>query len=609
MTLSAETLTLQKLFSLGLFDASRIQRTYQWQDTQWRELLTDLEAALRKAGRDPDPDDIEQQITPEDAAEADDADVPTSNPDESAQFQKVAASKTSSRIQHYFLGPMVLQPRERLKEAYYIFDGQQRFTTLSILLSALRDQLSDGPPEQWLELQELLRTTDSRRVARLTIDTRGKALAAITGGLHGTRFDARIANKSNTDRLMYRAADYFRRRTAAWSDKKRRAFVSFLRTNVHVTVTYIEDRKIAELAYQAVNSRGLALQIADTIKGHIVQVVGAESAMRANEVADKWEQLRQRASGKFDHFLRAVDFLMFREPRDNDFGEALLERFDGEADADLAYRWVRLELPGYLEDFLPILAHHHLPMATGVHIPLRQLSFLGWKEWQSVAMALINKHGADQDELQKQLAKLQRACYVMHLLHWSDYPSSRCKALANALSELQRGGNPFRPPGRGRPGALWFGARLKAQARGALVAEMPDDEFHGPIVRWLETLQYGGELPLSATDDRSVEHVLPRAHGGTWVDSFPDEDERERCKNQLGNFCLLPKDVDAQLRNAGWAIKKADYLKKAPTCLSAQEVAGHDEWNAAAVDARTARLARTASTALGLGQKVAPSAS
>jgi hypothetical protein len=347
-----------------------------------------------------------------------------------------------------------------------------------------------------------------------------------------------------------------------------------------VRIPPIADRKLAELAYQTVNTRGRSLATGDVIKGHVIQVVGAASSQHASEAAAAWDKLKGQAGGHFENFLRAVDFIMFGRHRDNDFGEQLMERCDAPDGAAFAHAWVTQDLPKHLENFLPLIAHERAQQANGLDISFRQLSFLGWREWQGAAIELVNAYRKDERKLARAMMQLQRACYIMHLLKWADRPNSRAKALSNAINELHQGRSPFRSPNQSGRGALYFGADHKAQARGALMAPMPEDSFHGPIVRWLETLHWSENLPKRATDDRSVEHVLPRTHGDDWVAAFPSEAEREKLKNMLGNFCLLPRELDRSLGNTGFAEKKLSRPGRSSTrsgaCWANQRPHSHD---------------------------------
>lgn len=597
MTVSARALTLEKLFSLGVFEPARVQRDYQWTDKEWGELLGDLEQAFRGAGMDPDPDPAEtfgeDEYGGEDSAAAPSTRLRDGDP---------GAAQRSPPPKDYFLGPMILMPRVQTDKAFLIYDGQQRFTTLSLMLAALRDSLGDNP-EDWFDLQQMLRTSDERRLTRLQVSTPGNALRRITGTLRGADSLGHAGSASPADRQMRGAHRFFKENTAGWSNDKRRAFVRYLRENVYVTVTEIENRKLAEIAYQTVNTRGRSLKADDIVKGHVLQVIGAASLTDANKAADDWERLRRSLGVRFELFLRTVDFIRFGKARTNDFGLDLMEVFDGPDGAELAKRWIGQILPRYRDHFLPLIAHERIDPARGADLYFRQLGFLRWREeWNAVAMALTNTHARNEEHFLRDIRRLRNSCYVMHLLGWSNKPERRAYALSNAIEQLDNGESPFRPPVRDRygPGALWFGNERKAQARGALSAPMPDDDFHGPIVRWLETLYWGDGAPSTPTRYTSVEHVLPRAHGDAWIKAFPNEEERERCKNQLGNFCLLPESVDRSLQNRGFEEKRAEYLKLDEMFRSAKEVAAYADWTPLSVNERTAKLAAKAARELGI---------
>lgn len=604
--IQAEALAIEALFKKGVFEPARVQRDYQWTHKECNQFLNDLEGALQDAGLDPDP----AEGLPEPAAleqsepEGEDGAAPTKPIRASAAAKKQA---TRARPKNYFLGPMVLLRRPHAKDAYYIYDGQQRFTTISILLAALRDHLRD---ENWRDLQELLRTTDGEMRARLRVSTPGGSLASITNALGGCKWQARAANQSPADLCMYRAAQQFSDATRAWSDAKKRAFITYLRRNVFVTISYVDDPALAHIVFETANTRGRGLSPGDILKGHLVQVLyEAHGARRASTAATRWEQTRRALGHHFDGYLRAVDFVVFGKARDSELGEDFLDEFDGPSGAEAATSWVDERLPRYLNDYLPIWSHEAgTEPLRDFDASFKRLSFFRWREWEAVAMALHNRDADDPVRFARSIAQLQKACMIMHLLGWHTRAKSRAKALSSAIDQIDAGLNPFAKRMRdGRFGALAFFSQAKAQARGALRAPLPDDyEVYGPIVRWLESLDWKDGVPRRLFADSSVEHVLPRSHAGSWAVAIADDTERELCKNLLGNLCLIPRDLNDDLVNEDYAAKRRGYLSTdRAKYRGAHDVAQHATWTAAEIRSRTEALASRAEAELGIGAKTA----
>src|SRR5690606_5279517 len=92
------------------------------------------------------------------------------------------------KVSHFYLGHVILF-RQRQGDSFFIYDGQQRLTTLTLLLCALRD--APKGREGWQSIQEILRTSDKE--ARLTLPAvRGaNPLVQILSALNGTDLPAR----------------------------------------------------------------------------------------------------------------------------------------------------------------------------------------------------------------------------------------------------------------------------------------------------------------------------------------------------------------------------------------------------------------------------------
>jgi hypothetical protein len=234
---------------------------------------------------------------------------------------------------------------------------------------------------------------------------------------------------------------------------------------------------------------------------------------------------------------------------------------------------------------------------SGVNLAFRRLAFLPWREWEAVAMAFHHRHGDDHQRFEQAIKKLQRVCFCFHLLGWHNRPNSRALALSRAIDQIDQGFNPFRRwAGHNMPGALSVFYEQRDQVRGALRAPLADErDVYGPIVRWIESLDWPQGVPAKLFQETSVEHVLPRSHGAEWRDAIPDETERERCKNLIGNLCLLPAALNDKLSNQGQSAKRQAYLGiDAELFRGAHDIASREVWDAVAIEERTERLARLA---------------
>ena len=367
----------------------------------------------------------------------------------------------------------------------------------------------------------------------------------------------------------------------------------------------MDNRRLAETSYMTVNTRGLALDVPEIVKGHLVRVVSDVSHVEGEALAAAWNRIRREAGEYFDGLLRTVSFLLFNEADSYEVGVDLIDQFpDGAEGALRAKRWVHNDLPRYWAAYAPMASTPSRGQAlVGATLELRELSFLPWHEWRSVALWFLERSGRD---LAKRLRQLKQACYALQLLGWSQRPANRAYVMGRALQELNDGLSPFRHTPRGRAseqGPLYIYRENRQQARAALMASLQGFERYRPIARLTEVVLWldAGLDPPGFVGGGSVEHVLPRTPGYRWRDAFPRGIERERLKDMLGNLCLIPSHLNQGLGTAPFAEKRAALQRLNPSWRSAHDVAGYSTWNADAIHRRTHRLAQKVAKHLGLG--------
>jgi hypothetical protein len=184
-------------------------------------------------------------------------------------------------IPQYFLGTVVLAGGSRGGSAT-IIDGQQRLTTASLLLTALRDEFSHRGDEDRARVltREYLLTEDIRSgstITRLTLNAADQtAYAAVVSQPHNDIGTSGAAGRRITEALAYLRTQVAREATAAgprWADTLFR-WIDFVEHSVRVIAVTVADDADAFLIFETLNARGRDLTVSDLLKNYLFGVAG-----------------------------------------------------------------------------------------------------------------------------------------------------------------------------------------------------------------------------------------------------------------------------------------------------------------------------------------------
>src|SRR5713101_8122113 len=233
--------TVRELLAGRKYSIDYYQREFKWQQKQVAELLDDLAAKFLESH-----EENNERITVVDYG-------------------------------HYFLGSIIISDRDGQK---FIIDGQQRLTTLTLLLIFLHHQLQDD--EQKGQIADLIFSQKfGRRSFNLNIPERTVCMEALYKGDEFSDPDPpeSIAN------ILARYVDV----EEIFPDELKGAalpyFVDWLVENVQlVEITTYSDGD-AYTIFETMNDRGLSLAPADMLKGYLLaNITDAEKRTRASRV-------------------------------------------------------------------------------------------------------------------------------------------------------------------------------------------------------------------------------------------------------------------------------------------------------------------------------------
>lgn len=110
------------------------------------------------------------------------------------------------------------------------------------------------------------------------------------------------------------------------------------------------------------------------------------------------------------------------------------------------------------------------------------------------------------------------------------------------------------------------------------------------ILSKIELYKYGNEINPES-DNYTIEHILPESADESWGDFF--DEEINRCVYRLGNLTLLEKKLNREADVLNYENKKAVYLKSNSE-LTKEIVENYDTWNENKLAARQKELAKHA---------------
>lgn len=543
--LKAAEISLGKLFTDDFdFVIPEYQRPYTWGTEESLQLLSDLTSALER-----------------------DTDEP------------------------YFLGSVVLV-KESGSSHSEVIDGQQRLTTLTLLLGILRD-LVENPKlreaiHKFIE-EPAVEWDDQAARPRLTLRPRDNQFfyeyVQTDGGTDRLVDISNNLTETDSQRALRDNARALREELSAWDQDQLVALFKMMGARTFLVTVATPDLNSAYRIFSVMNSRGLPLAPSDIFKS---QVIGAMPEKDRNYYADLWERLEEElSSDEFDKLFlyiraalsqaRAVRSLLTEFPEQvlgkylpNNGKKFIKEVLEPYARANI--RLISCDFTG--KDWEPVNAW------------LKRLNQLDNDDWRPVALWVLKNHGDEPEFLAEFLRKLERLAASMLLRRV--YATPRAQRYMSLLSELVGGARLDAPS-----------FELSEEEKLGSISMLDNELYNFLRVRKYVLLRLDSKLandPGASYDHRiiTVEHVLPQNPSDTskWVKDFSEE-ERDYWTHRLGNLLLLNRRKNAQANNYEFDKKKDVYFRsKSGTAVFAltTQVLGEKEWTPEVVERRHANL-------------------
>lgn len=537
---------ISKIFSNDfVFSIPRYQRPYAWTTEHAGELLEDLLSFLGEG------------------------DIPV------------------SEVNPYFLGSIVLIKGSNLPRAEVV-DGQQRLTTLTILLAAIRSLVphdaAEGLTAYLYEKGNVMTDTPNRYRLKLREKdaTFFQKYIQDEGGIQGLS-DLGGASLSDSQRNIRENALLFIRRLGELDGTLRVRLGKFIVQRCFLVVVSTPDLDSAYRIFSVLNDRGLDLSLTDILKA---EIIGAISASDQDVYTRKWEDAEDGLGRDGFQELFAHIRTIYRKVKLRD---TVLKEFRAYVKPQAAPKeFIDEVLQPYVTAFETIRDARYQSTQhpnTGAEL-LRWLNQIDNFDWVPVAMLFLRHHD-EPDGRARFLASLERLAAGLMITRAN--VNQRIERYARILTAMEQGDDLYAPNSP---------LDLTPQERGDIVTALNGNIYGVQSVPRYVLLRLDSALAQGEATYNypvvTIEHVLPQTPqpGSLWLQWFPDTELRDRYVHRLGNLVLLSRRKNSQAQNFDFEQKKDRYFKLdgiSKFALTTQ-VLNEREWTPSVVDRRQDEL-------------------
>lgn len=503
----------------------------------------------------------------------------------------------------YFIGPMVAWRRSPNSTEHYVVDGQQRLTTILILLATIRDEMYRHSLDKLANgLHRYIEKPNRDDEDRLTLQHETPSVF-FNNAVLARRPSQTTVPQSEEDKSIATAAADLRTRlsaelvglSAAETSKRLRKLRDAL---LALRVIWIDhgNENDAYVVFETLNSRGKDLEVVDLLKNLLLNKLRRGTNQAVDPARDQWTRVRllieeSQVGIDFNRYVQhwwlsqeryVAQRKLFPEIKkkvtNRDQAQSRLN--DLEADAP----WYRLIYEPYSRRWGP--EESEIPRA------LEALRVFGVSQPAPVILAILRARRDATVPLKHVVASLQ----TIERFHFL-FTAIAQQSSSGGVSEM------YAKYARELSAAASRNERIAVltKLRAALVQRVPDrDVFLSRFVeRLILTDEYTREKKLVQyvlgriahydrpgliVDRPTVEHLLPQDQiGNVGLEVV----------GSIGNLVWLPDDLNRRLRNRGFAEKKR-LLAQDGGDYGIAAVLQASQWDAAAIRSRAEHLAERA---------------
>lgn len=492
----------------------------------------------------------------------------------------------------YFMGSVVVIKGDT--PSADVVDGQQRITTLTIMLCALRELAADDDTKRGLHNRirsedDLL--ADIKGHYRLSVRRRDRGFFQDNiqdREALGKFVTQEFADLPDSRQRMFENAKRLWEDLSNLDENRRKILASFIIQRCFLVVVSTSDTESAYRIFDVMNDRGLDLSPTDILKAKIIGPMGEDATDKYTNI---WEDIEEEVGrDDFREIFAHIRMIHARnKPRrslQEEFQENVLKQLKGE-------EFINEVLVPYADAYEAVTKNPNESYVAGTKTDsmnelLRHLNRLDNFDWIPPAMAFFKKR-SDANVRLPFVRDLERLAYGLFLMRADvNWRIGRYAEVLKAIetdADLSADSSPLQLSCEEKN-------RVLAALNGQIYGRNRISRVCKPMLLRLDSALADAGAAYSHPII-TIEHVLPQnpAQGSEWETNFSEDDRRE-WTGKLANLVLLSRRKNSGASNYDFEVKKQKYFQSGGVATFAltSQVLAESEWTPAVLKRRQENL-------------------
>lgn len=505
----------------------------------------------------------------------------------------------------YFIGPMVAW-REPGSPIRRLVDGQQRVTTIAIMLAVLRDQFTNLGEMNLAEgVHRYLEKADRNNERRFTLQTEVDS-PFLAQAILRSQPDRSVEPSSEEDHALAKALDAITRRVEEEVGKRRNSLnwlVELRDRLLGLRVIWIEhsSEDDAYVIFETLNTRGKDLEVVDLVKNHLLNRLRGTGNAAADTARTTWDKMRNELEAgdtrkridpnrfMLHWWLSQEDYVAERK-----LFPAVKKKVASKTAASGRLRSLALDAPLYRAVVEP-RSQTWLIEDKDAGRSLEALAVFGIVQPAPLLLSLMRARTATP---RLNASQFKRTLQVIERFHFQHTVVSQLRSSGGVSEMYAKAARELNAAGADQQ----LRANVLNEIRKKLIERKPErDQFllsfeerfyftneftrDSKLVRYVLESFLREAFPNTSTEHLTIEHIMPQ-HALKRGEQFEDV-------AVIGNLLLVSESLNATLDNKSFDAKKR-ILEGAGSGYNIGGILNCAEWTPKTISARTKMLAEQA---------------